>query len=201
MELLSRRIVGYTGVGFVAAVLSTGCVRPLQVEQADAGEKIDADTFLHEHLQKQAAVTVAEAYRAMVILATGDDQLTTFEERKAYLEEQDIARPAWNLKREQHIDRGAVAYMVTRIIELKGGLNRETFGRLGVGDRRYALRELIYRDMIRDAPDYQFITGGEMVHLMGKGDRWMAEHDIYAEAVVDIVEELRTTSGEPPLRQ
>jgi hypothetical protein len=55
--------------------------------------------------------------------------------------------------------------------------------------------------MIRDAPDYQFITGGEMVHLMGKGDRWMAEHDIYAEAVVDIVEELRTTSGEPPLRQ
>lgn len=168
-----------------------GCTATFRSEQADAGERVDVDTFLHEHLQRQSMVTVAEAYRAMVILADGDDSYTNFDDRASSLEQRGIARKSWSLTRDACIDRGAVAYMACRVMQLKGGVNRIVFGELGLGERRYAVRELVYRDMLRPAPDYQYLTGGELVDLMAKCDRYMAEHGVYPQAAVDIGDELR----------
>jgi hypothetical protein len=150
------------------------------------------DAFLHDHLQEVSMVTVSEAYRAMVILAKGDDPFDSFEQRRRYLEDNGYARPQWNLQRDACIDRGTTAYMVCEIMGLPSGVNRALSKGVGLGDRRYSLRELHYRELIRPAPDYQFITGGELVDLLANADTYMADHGKYdAPPPVDIVEELR----------
>ena len=49
--------------------------------------------------------------------------------------------------------------------------------------------------MIQTAP-YRYITGGELVDLMLKADRYMAEHGMYEEEAVDIGQMLEAPGGE-----
>jgi len=191
------RFWGSSGVcGPACALLvlagSLGCGETLRVEQAEQGEKVDVDTLLHDHLQKQPMVTAAEAYRAMLILADGEEKYDSFEARRQSLEERGIARPQWGLSRDACIDKGSVAYMVCKILKIRGGVNFAVFGQLGIGDRRYAVRELASMDMMPQTAAYRYITGGELVDLMLKADRYMAEHGAYEEESVDIGQMLET---------
>ncbi len=179
--------------GVVCALIlmgGIGCQPTLRVEQADAGERVDIDTLVHEHLQRQPMVSVAEAYRAMLLLADGEDRFNSFEEREADLVRRGVVRPAWSLKREQAIDRGSVAYMVCRILKIRGGVNLQVLGSVGVGDRRYANRELVAMELLADGPEYRFIRGSELTDLVARADRYMAEHGLYPEEPVDLKTEV-----------
>jgi hypothetical protein len=183
----------------LAMIVTTGCTQTLRVEQADAGEKASADSFLNEHLEKQPMATVAEAYRAMLMLADGEDKYTDFDARRQALESRGITRPEWGLRREACIDRGSVAYMVCQVIKLQGGVNFNLFGRLtGAGDRRYAVRELAYVEIMEPSAPYRYITGGELVDVLAKADRYMAEHNMYPQQPADIKDLL--DSGAPASR-
>jgi hypothetical protein len=174
-------------IAVVASSLALGgCSQVTRPEQAQAGEKVDSNVFLHEHLPGQSMVTVAEAYRAMVMLAEGQDKLDSFAAREEYLLARQIARPAWKLQRDMAIDRGSVAYMVMRILNIRGGVNANVYGRLGIGDRRYAVRELAYRSIMTDAPPYRLISGAELVDVLGNADAAMADRAIYAQERTDI---------------
>ncbi len=178
----SRAIILLLGLGAI------GCSQMTRVEQAEQGDKAELDDFLHQHLQEAPMVTVAEAYRAMLYLADGEEQYDGFEAREAALYERGIARPEWKLQATACIDRGSVAYMVCKICRIRGGVNYTLFGGLGIGDRRYAVRELIYRRMLDEGADYRYLSGAEMVSLMAKADQYMAEHGLYHEESVDITQ-------------
>jgi hypothetical protein len=167
-------------------LLSSGCSQMCRPEQRAAGEAADPDAFIHEHLQKQAVVTVGEAYRAMIMLANGEDKYTSFEEREAVLLCRGIVRSAWKLCPDEAVDRGTVAYMAMRIMEIRGGVNAQILGRAGIGDRRYALRELAYMDLMPLGPVYRYVTGGEVVDLMARADEYMARRKQYELEPVDI---------------
>ncbi len=179
-----------------------GCAGPRTVEPS-----VDSTTLSDEGFQAYLAhvplVTVDEAYRAMLILADGEDKLDGFEARKADLESRDIARAAWDLHPENVVDAGSVAYMVCRICRLPGGVNMNLFGSWGLGDRRYALRELIYRKMIQDSVDYQYMTGSALFALMSKADALMEKKGLYESTGIDLSDEKdRDAQGElivPPV--
>ncbi len=201
MELLSNQPAGRwiarcggprVGAAVWIGLWACGCSQTMRFQQADQGEQADIDTFLHEHLQAQPMVTVAEAYRAMLLLADGQEEYTDFESRRAALEARGIIRRAWDLQREACIDRGSVAYMVCRILQIRGGVNARILGRLGMGDRRYAARELVYLDMMPAGASYRYLTGGELVDLLAEADRYMARHDMYEEEAVDIADVLES---------
>ena len=199
MELLAINSSRSTGivrsagcVCLMAILLASGCSRTLLTEQADLGERLDVDAFWHDHLATQPMVTTAEAFRAVLLLADGDEQQTDFASRQAALEERGIVRPAWKLQREAAIDRGSVAYMVCRVMQIKGGINLTTSSRLGVGDRRYAVRELVHRRMLQRGADYQYLTGGEMMDLLIEADRYMSRHGHYESDEPDVAELLKS---------
>ncbi len=163
-------------------VASSPPVDPARLDDAD---------FVHEYLVRRPTVTVDEAYRAMLILADGKDDAKTAEQRRAVLEQRQITRPAWKLDAEQPIDKGSVAYMVCRILRIEGGVNRVIFGSWGPGDRRYALRELVYRRMMADAPAYRYITGAELAALLREADQYMQKKGMYQAESVEL-------GAEPP---
>ncbi|MFO0973998.1 MAG: hypothetical protein U1A27_11250 [Phycisphaerae bacterium] len=165
-------------IACAAGMALSGCAVRRTVEVQGNPDQM-SDVEFQAYVAEAPLVTVAEAYRAMLILADGQDTCKTFEERKARLESRGIARAAWRLEPDQVLDRGSLAYMVMRICTIKGGVNSITLGALGLGDRRYALRELVYRDMLADGVDYEVIRGGELVAVMGKADRYMQQEHVY----------------------
>ena len=207
MELLERRSTmrwvrrrtRRLSAGLVlAALVSAGCSQTLRPEQADRAEQLDVDALLHEHLQAEPMVTVAEAHRVLLLLADGEENYADFGARQAALEERGIARSAWGLRREACIDRGSVAYMMCRILEIRGGVNLALLGGLGVGDRRYAVRELVYRRMMEPGPHYGYLTGSELVDLVARADRYMAKRGMYDEEGVDISEVIESGGAANP---
>jgi hypothetical protein len=175
-------------------VLALGCTQVSRPEQAQVGEQINPDAFLHEHLQAESVVTVGEAYRAAIMLGEGEDRYNSFAAREEYLLSKKIIRPEWKLQRDKAIDRGSVAYMVMQILKLRSGVNANVYGRmLGFADRRYAVRELVYIGIMQDKPPYQFVSGAELVDVIGNADAYMAENGLYPEERTDVVREVGAT--------
>lgn len=170
---------------------------------ADAN-KLSDDGF-QAYLARVDLVTVDEAYRAILILADGEDSCQTFDERQTKLESRGIAKGTWRLSPQNIVDAGSVAYMVCRICQIGGGVNTRLFGSWGLGDRRYALRELQYRELIDDQVDYQYVTGAAMVSILAKADQYMARKGLYQTEGIDLSDETdRDEHGDlivPPLKE
>lgn len=181
-------IRGRAFLALLALIALSSCAAPRK-----STPEVDARTLPDDAFQSYLAtinvVTVDEAYRAMLILMDGEDTSKTFEERKAKLEQRGVARSAWGLKPENVIDTGSISYMICRICKIPGGIDLMLFGSLGLGDRRYATRELIYRDMIDDMVDYQYMTGARLVGLLGKADAIMAKRGLYPNQGIDLSDE------------
>jgi hypothetical protein len=174
-------------LGVAALILSAGgCSRTFRPDQADRGEQVPVDELLHGHLYSQPAVTVAEACRVVLLLADGEEQFADYPARYDALVERGIIRPAWGLTREECVDRGTLAYMIYRVLELRGGVNMAVLGRLGIGDRRYATKELSYRGLIPQGSAHVYVSGAEFMDIIGRTDRYMAEHDMYEIEQVDL---------------
>ncbi len=168
--------------------LSVACAGPRPTQPHVNADMLDNDGFQF-YLNEVDLVTVDEAYRAILILADGEDTSENFAERAQKLESREIVRAAWELQPDHVIDSGSVAFMVCRICELPGGLNARLLSPTGLGDRRYALRELVYREMIDDSVDYQYMTGTALFALMRKADQLRAKKGLYESKDVDLTDE------------
>ncbi len=183
-------------------LLTPGCAGPRSFVPDVEPESLSDVGFL-AYLAKIPQVTVDEAYRAMIMLADGEDNNESFAARQEVLQSRGVARAAWGLEPENVIDAGSVAFMVCRICKIRGGINYNLLGSWGLGDRRYAIRELMYRGMIEDSVDYQYVTGQALVALMAKADDLMEKKGLYETQRVDLSDETdRDERGElivPPL--
>ncbi|MCG8406552.1 MAG: hypothetical protein MI923_15260 [Phycisphaerales bacterium] len=181
--------------GIALGILSVGCSGPRKFVPDVHPDELSDDGF-YAYLTEIPLVTVDEAYRAMLILADGEDRSEDFVDRQRKLETRGIAKSAWDLQQDHVVDTGSVAYMVCRICQIDGGVNMRLFGSLGLGDRRYALRELIYREMLEEAVDFEYMTGANLFALLRKADAHMAEKGLY-ESNVDLSDETdRDEAGE-----
>lgn len=174
-----------------------GCAAPRPPETALSGVNPDdlSDSAFQVYVNRVPLVTVAEAYRSMLILADGKDGRDSFEERRAELENRGIVRPAWGLQPENVIDTASVSYMVCKVCEMPGGINQVLFGSWGLGDRRSAMRELMFRGMIEDSIEYEYVTGSALFALMRNADAHMKKKGLY-QSDVDLSDETdRDSSG------
>ena len=171
---------GSRGALLAAILVAAGCTsvkRTYQPEQ-DHGEMSDVG-FIH-YLSSLPMVTADEAYHAMLLLADGRDAGGDFEGRAQILQERGVVRSAWNLAPDDALDRGTMAFMLVKILRLKGGVNDVVLGSWGPGDRRYALRTAVWRGMVPWGPVYQVVTGGELVTAMTNADKYMELEGMYA---------------------
>jgi len=169
-------------------VIGSGCAGPRHsTPSVDANEL--SDEGFQSYLAEIDLVKVDEAYRAMLILADGEDTCESFDARRAALESRGIVKSNWRLEPENVIDAGSVAFMICRICKIRGGVSYNLFGGLGLGDRRYALRELEYREMIDDKVDYQYVTGASLVGLMAKADALMEQKGLYETETIELSDE------------
>ncbi len=151
-------------------VTSTQEAATTQASEADC-QAVDEMDFL-DCMVKKTKCTVADAARAACMLATGGDVGKTYADRYQYLLEHKMVRPEWKIRPEQWIDRGTLAYMFLKAGKITSGVNMLLFGSWGLGDRRYAYREMRYYELMDEGVDYCYVSGPELVTALGKVDRF-----------------------------
>jgi len=190
---MGHHAVRSTSLGLVLAGLLVtaavgGCSRPRKTSPSVDPSTLD-DMAFQAYLADVPLVTVDEACRAMLILADGKDATKDWTERSEELLKRGWIRSGWRLQPDFVADRGTVAYMICRICRIHGGVNRILFGSWGLGDRRYAYRELVYRQIMPEGSEWGGLTGGQMVSLIGKVDRLMESKGLYGTETFDIGED------------
>ena len=138
-------------------------------------QSVDEMDFL-DCMVRKPKCTVADAVRAIGIFVAGEDPGKNYDQRYEYLLERKIVRTAWKLNPDQWIDRGTLAYMMLKSADIKGGINMLLLGSNGLGDRRYAYREMMYLNLMQEGVDYNFVSGPELVTAIGKLDDYVRKH-------------------------
>jgi hypothetical protein len=140
---------------------------------------VDEMDFL-DCMVKKIKCTVADAARATCMLATGGDIGKNYPDRYQYMLDCGLVRKEWKLQPDQWIDRGTLAYMFLKAAGMKGGINMHLFGSWGLGDRRYAYREMRYYELMDEGVDYCCVSGPELVTALGKVDRFCQDRGKYS---------------------
>ncbi|NIA07825.1 MAG: hypothetical protein GWP14_09385 [Actinobacteria bacterium] len=129
------------------------------------GEVVSDAEFLYELSNKKYCST-DDAYRGILYFVDGADTSSNFQERTARVQMHGLAKADWKHTPQAPITKGKVAYMFARALEFPGGV---MYNITDAGSR-YALRELIYKDIIRIGSEGQAVSGAEYVGILGRAD-------------------------------
>jgi len=172
-------VLGLAFAGGCQKSVRMSASRPSSLQASSNVGEVTYEDFLDWMVQKPKC-TVADACRAVAILMEGRDVEGPFQARYQYLLQRDVVRSAWKLREDQWIDRGTLAFMLYKALNIPGGVNMALFGSWGLGDRRFAYREMLYRDLMQRGVDYNYVTGPELVTALGKADAYMRETGQYS---------------------
>ncbi len=163
----------------LAAICLVGCApRTRQFEPAANPRQLSDMQYLH-YMETVPVATFEEGCRAMIMAADGADPYDSHVDRYAELRSRGIVRDAWRLEADHVLDHGTLCFMMAEIGDLPCSVNSTLFGSWGLGDRRYAARRVAAEGLLRAAPTYQPVTGGELVWAAARLDEWMAAEGMY----------------------
>ena len=175
-----NRWLASVAVLMMVGVMVAGCT-PAGVKMAKVGAfedlpeaegEVDSDAqFLFELAEKKQC-TSDDAYRGMLYFLDKSDTSKDFQERTARLVMHGVVDKKWKHNPSEVVNTGKVAYMFARALEIRGGV---MYNITNAGPR-YALRELLYKDIIRGGSEYSKVSGAEFVGIMGRADDYRREH-------------------------
>ncbi|MBN2375486.1 MAG: hypothetical protein JXD22_03740 [Sedimentisphaerales bacterium] len=116
--------------------------------------------------------TNAEACSMMLYLVEGEDRGETFEQKQQLLQSKGILPGNLELSADEPVRKGTLALMLCRALDIKGGL----FMHL-VGGSRYAYREAVYLEFMQGGSEREYLTGPEVVDIMGRVARMKHEEN------------------------
>jgi hypothetical protein len=171
----SETIARSAAFALAAALLgAAGCTQRTMSDSSlvDNPAVLADQTEFVDGLRDRYSVTNHDAIHGLILLADGEDTLTSYEDRVATAKERGWLMPNWNRPANESARIGDVAQGVCVITDIRGGL---TMGMIGPHPR-YATRELIYLEMMPERGDKQSIRGLEYLELMLRAsDRLDAE--------------------------
>lgn len=157
--------------------LLSGCAHYRDFQPQVDPETYSETQFLH-YLSSVPTVTFEEGCRAMLIASAGNDEFASHDERYQALRERDIVRDAWEIEPNQSLDVSTMAYMATKICELRPSVSSVLLGSWGLGDRRYAHKLAAAAQLVPYEPPYKLVTGGELLYTVAQiDDRLAAKGD------------------------
>jgi len=121
-------------------------------------------------LSRQGTATVADGYRVFVMLAQQQGRIDAevpaarmrFDQlRKAMISEGLVSR-FWRFDPAAGLEREVLAYMAASYLDVKPGLLTSIVGMT----RRYAYREMQFRQIMKSGQPHQVISGSELLSVL-----------------------------------
>jgi len=156
-----------TLLGAVALVAIPACTAPHVATPLTAKlGKDDPDTqleFWHQ-LELQPMTSHDDAFHGFLLYLDGADSSPDYAARVATLKKRDLLPASFNRPADEAIERGTLAVMICKAVDLKGGV---TYSLLGPTPR-YAVRELQYVGLYPLSTPNQIFTGAEYLGIIGR---------------------------------
>jgi hypothetical protein len=126
-----------------------------------AAPKETRTAYLRRIYEKDKA-TYGDACRAVLSLAKNEHSDADFAAVSGDLSGRGIVRADWGLQESSLLTKGTLAYMVCQALEIKGGVTMRLFGL----NRRYALRECVFRRLMQRGTTDEYVTGRELIDVI-----------------------------------
>ena len=156
--MLVANLAGCTPAG-VKGVRAFEDLPPAEGEVAS-----DAEFFYT--LTNKPLCSTDDAYQGILYFVDGKDTSGDFKERVARVQMHGLVKKSWKHNPQAPITKGKVAYMFARALEIPGGVMYNITNAC----ERYALRELIYQDIVRIGSEDDKLSGAEYVGILGRAD-------------------------------
>ncbi len=143
-----------------------------------------ADKNIYRDLADRGIATYEDGCRAISYFVDVPESTMTFEELVLELKKKGIIRRRWKYKAEKPVTRGIMAYMICRVLNIKGGLTMRALDgierftslirkRLKIKDdfalpdfgmnKRYAYLEFQHKGLVPAGHKHTYITGHDML--------------------------------------
>ena len=153
--------------------LAMSCVATLIMVPGASRAQDEPEPFTYT-IGRKGTATIEDGYRVFVALAVEQGRLKldgktspgelSFEELAAHLQALSVINPKWTYAPDQHLRRDVLAYMSASYMGVRPGL---LTGVLGM-TRRYAHREMLYRQVIAPGAPGTFVSGSELLSVAGR---------------------------------
>ena len=180
---MGQRVTALVCLGL--ATVAAGCSQTRSYEPPVDPNSLDETEYVH-YLARVPLVTFEEGCRALVILMEGEDRFGSHEERESFLKSAGVVREAWKLSPEKTLDTGTLAFMLAAACNVPPTADTILLGSWGLGDRRYALMQMVDEGLLSPAPDYKPVAGGDLVMALAHAEDYLARiGKTSAEPVID----------------
>jgi len=134
-------------------------------------EYIDLSYF--RELLSKRVVFLSDATKALVILLGVEAQEKDFASQTAFLKEKNIVPKNFAVETGQHkpLRKGLAAYMFCQALQIKGGIWLRLFG----ASQRYALKELVFEEIMLPGNLNDIISGNELVVIFTNAAEYLAK--------------------------
>jgi len=149
-------------------------IRPVPLQEAKAGEPIEFA------VARRGTATFEDACRLFLIMAVRHGRVKTdkdpeqmdFSDVVAEMLGLSLISPRWCLIADTPLRRDVLAYMAARYLGCRPGLFTSLFGMT----RRYAHREMVYREIIAPGPPGTYVSGPELLSVISRIERRVQRH-------------------------
>ncbi len=149
---------------------------------------------VYRELVERGVATYEDGCRAISAYVDIPAETMTFEEVVSALKKKGIVDRRWEYKPDKALTRGIVAYMIFKVLDMKGGFTMHAINgigrftrfmcrKLGISDdftmpdigigRRYAYLEFQFRGIIPQGNKKQFLTGHDLMAVMYRLEQYI----------------------------
>jgi hypothetical protein len=132
-----------------------------KIEEAKKPSGGRTDTSFLRKLLKKDQAGFGDGIRAAWILLKGADEEMDFSKRREELIRLGIVPADWTYTEDTPLTKGMVSYLIVKVLDIKG----------------YALRECAYLGLIVDGPKSKYVTGGELLGVMARSEKYQKESE------------------------
>ncbi len=148
--------------------LAAGCDRQmLQTSVTDRFPRPEQELDHAESLDSTSVVTNNDMLHGFIVFVSGEDPWATYAQRVLDARSRGWLPKDWREPANESATVGRMASIASNIVEIRGGLSFMLLGPIP----RYALRELIYQDVLPARTENQSLSGLEFTDFLNRLSR------------------------------
>ena len=133
-----------------------------------------ADNAFFRVLAAKPNATMEDAVKALYMLKLGESALgeMTFAEICDILTQKQLIKKDYAKDPKRLVNRGQIAYMICKALEIKGGLTMRIFG----VSERYGYRECVYLGLLPVGSQWDKVSGSELLGILAQAADYQEAH-------------------------
>ena len=133
-----------------------------------------ADNAFFRVLAAKPNASMEDAVKAIYMLKVGESDVgeMTFAEICDIMKQKKLMKASYGKDPNKLVNRGQVAYMLCKVLGIRGGLTMRVFG----VSERYGFRECLYLGLMPVGSQWDKVSGSELMGILAQAAEYQEKH-------------------------